>query len=201
MVPAAMLRLQTNRMLARLQAVALVAAPLAISACTYYVTQPCPACPACAGSGPVAKPTVPQKGAPSSSSAASTPATSSGSPAAPIAPAAATTASADGDATIIHRAEIHGRVVSHSGSSLKLTSMVMTNKTPPPVGQKGVLLRKSPAAGEIAWVPFVDATVTSTVDENNQIVVSLPEEADAKALKERNSYLFTDSVVRFRWEW
>lgn len=102
---------------------------------------------------------------------------------------------------IIHEAELYGELSAHAGKTATIATKVITTKTEPEIGNKGVLHQRLNDSNNDVWVPVADVVVKSKLDKQSRITVTITAEKKEFPSGQKIVPFAPRSRMRLRWEW
>lgn len=120
-------------------------------------------------------------------------------PAAPVASAAPAPDLAP--VIVIHEAELFGELHARAGKTVTIASKVITTRTEPEVGNKGLLMQRLDDSSTDVWVPVADVVVKSKLDKQARISVTITDEKKSFPDGKKLVAFAPKSRMRLRWEW
>jgi hypothetical protein len=102
---------------------------------------------------------------------------------------------------IIHEAELYGELSAHAGKTATISTKVITTKTEPEIGNKGVLHQRLNDSNNDVWIPVADVVVKSKLDKQSRITVTITAEKKEFPSGQKIVPFAPKSRMRLRWEW
>ena len=103
---------------------------------------------------------------------------------------------------MVHQADLFGSIRARYGTTISVSSRVMTSKTPPAIGMKGVLYRKIPRGGAEEWLAIADVAIKEPPDGIGTMRLTITDEKKGALLDGKRVNHFEKGVdVRLTWEW